>query len=322
MKYYTHIPAGILLYTLLVWLLNEPFSIAGILLTAGISVLPDLIDKMTGEHRGIGHTIIWFIPIVAAIFLYAPLGIALLSGFTAHILFDLLTKKGVPFLYPFSKTALVMPKKEKSRIITGSKQEKALCLVVILILMPVSYGVINGMPDLPNFFGDTNKTWNNTTNKTNKTGNNLLDTISKKATGDLRSNSSYPATKTVYIPQTSTKTNTTEGTNDLEGIEDLGNITDLNGDTNTEDNSTNNNNTIDFLFDDLSNNEQATTDGAESDIKVEEDSSAYIPEGYDPAVNPDADYDPNAEESNEDGSGGDFFFLIGSLLGVGLLAKV
>lgn len=165
MRFYTHIPAGLLLYTLLVWIFGQPYTLAGVLTVILFSVLPDLIDKVTGEHRGWGHSAIWLIPIAALVFLKPALGVACFSAFSMHVLLDSITKKGVPFLYPFSKTRLVMPKKEKSRIQTGSKQETALCVVIVLLLIPMTYCVLCGVP------GDLFASASNST-KLNKTGNN------------------------------------------------------------------------------------------------------------------------------------------------------
>lgn len=191
MRFYTHIAGGVLLFTLLVWIFNLPFSIAGLLFTGWISVLPDLVDRVIGEHRGWGHSVIWLIPIVFSFLINSTLGIAFLSGFMMHILFDIVTKKGVPFLYPFSATRLVMPKKEKSRIITGSKQEIALFIVVMLLFAPVAYGVVCGY-DLGSALGAA--AGNSVLNKTNKT-NGTLSNLVRYATGNLRSNSSYPQSR-------------------------------------------------------------------------------------------------------------------------------
>ena len=76
MRFYTHIPAGLLLYTILVWIFGQPYSLAGILIVVLFSVLPDLIDKVTGEHRGWGHSAIWLIPIVAFFFFNPAVGLA------------------------------------------------------------------------------------------------------------------------------------------------------------------------------------------------------------------------------------------------------
>jgi len=166
MRFYTHIPAGLLLYTILVWIFGQPYSLAGILIVVLFSVLPDLIDKVTGEHRGWGHSAIWLIPIVAFFFFNPAVGLACFSAFSMHVLLDAVTKKGVPFLYPFLKTRLVMPKKEKSRIQTGSKQETALCVVIVLLLIPLTYCVLFGVP------GDLFASASSNSTKLNKTGNN------------------------------------------------------------------------------------------------------------------------------------------------------
>lgn len=164
MRFYTHIPAGLLLYTILIWVFNQPYTLAGVLVVVLFSVLPDLIDKVTGEHRGWGHSVIWLIPIAVLFVVKIQLGLACFSAFSMHILLDSVTKTGVPFLYPFSKTRMVMPKKEKSRIQTGSKQETALCIVIVLLLVPLTYCVLFGVP------GDLFSAAANTTK--NKTGNN------------------------------------------------------------------------------------------------------------------------------------------------------
>jgi membrane-bound metal-dependent hydrolase YbcI (DUF457 family) len=166
MRFYTHIPAGLLLYTLLVWIFGQPYTLAGVLIVVLFSVLPDLIDKVTGEHRGWGHSAIWLIPIVAFFFFNPAVGLACFSAFSMHTLLDAVTKKGVPFLYPFSKTRLVMPKKEKSRIQTGSKQETALCVVIVLLLIPLTFCVLCGVP------GDLFASASSNSTKLNKTGNN------------------------------------------------------------------------------------------------------------------------------------------------------
>ena len=133
MKFYTHIAGGLLLYVFLVWMFNQPLNLVGIMAVCCVSVIPDILDRLVGEHRSWGHSAVLLIPIILSFLISIWFGLALFSGFMAHILFDIMTKKGVAFLYPFSKTRYVMPKKEKSRIITGSKQEKALFIVVILL---------------------------------------------------------------------------------------------------------------------------------------------------------------------------------------------
>lgn len=182
------------------------------------SVLPDLIDKVLGEHRGFGHSVIWLIPITISFLINIQLGLAFFSAFSMHILLDTVTKKGVPFLYPFSKTRLVMPKKEKSRIITGSKKEKALLIILILLLLPVSYGVLHGFPQLDPTL--------NLTNKTNKSNN--------TTSGDLRSlqsypNSTYTSGKTSTSPYNSVESALTKDLKDSSLTNNQTTISDDNG---------------------------------------------------------------------------------------------
>lgn len=315
MKFYTHITGGLLLYVFLVWIFNQPFSIGGILAVCCMSVIPDLLDRMVGEHRGWGHSAILIIPLILSFFIATWLGLALLCGFMAHILFDILTRKGVAFFYPFSNTRYVMPKKEKSRIITGSKQEKALFIVVVLLLIPVSYGVVHGFPDLAAALGASNHT-NNTTNKTNGT----LSNLAKTATSDLRSSESYPndsnsKSDTKYIPYTSIKNNTTEDDQSL--IDWLDDNPVINDNSSDNQNNTNNNSSLtDVLFDDMRANtdNMAAGEQQEQNMTMEDDSSSYVPENY-TGNNPDDDW--NSDDSNEDDSEDTgFFFLVGALVSI------
>lgn len=204
MRFYTHIAGGILLFVILVWIFSLPLSLIGLIVVSLVSVIPDLIDRVVGEYRGWGHSAILLIPIFFSFFLSFGFGISLFSGFIMHIIFDVITRKGVPFLFPFSPTRLVMPKREKSRIITGSKQEIALFIVVLLLLIPVAYAVVHGVDLGSSNTNKTNKTLNKTgkgtTNNTlNKTGNNtsssLLNYLKKLASSNLRSSSSYSPSK-------------------------------------------------------------------------------------------------------------------------------
>lgn len=326
MKFYTHIPAAILLYSVLVWIFNEPFTIAGILFTAWISVMPDLLDKITGKHRGLGHSIIWAIPIIFASIINLQAVIALLSGYTTHILFDTMTKKGVPFLYPFKKTAFVMPKKEKSRIITGSQQEKALCLVIIMLLVPVAYGVTQGFPSI-DLLGKTNKTGNNTTK--NKTGS-LYSKLSDYANKDWRNNNSYPS---YYKKTNSSSSSSSNNSNNAEQSfqdwlnentpEDITIVENNSNNNNNNQNNSNNNNGID-LFDDLSNQAAGEPQDKEYTINMtEDDTNQWIPSDY-TGTNPDAD-NWNDETENEDGddSSSVLFAILPILVSIGgLIGKL
>lgn len=328
MRNYTHIALGVLLYTLFVWIFDQPFSIAGILFTVWISVMPDLIEKAIGEHRSWGHSIIWLIPIIGSFFFNIQLGIAFMSGYLSHMMLDIITKKGVAFLYPFNKTRMVMPKKEKSRIQTGSKQEKALCLVIILILVPVAYGVVHGMPDYGVLAGGNNSTLNKITGN-----NSTIGDLIKKLTGNLKNNSTnvYSGYKSNYAPYSNTKTKTTDNTaikaNSTTKDDTRSLIDWLTNNPQSDDVSTNNTNTtnntnqttndllnaLDPLFDDLS----AAGKNTEQNITMVDDSADYVPNDYDPTNNPDADtYDNSGDDSGNDGSLFDYFFTIVPLIKV------
>lgn len=243
MRFYTHIPAGLLLYTLLVWIFGQPYTFAGVLTVVLFSVLPDLIDKVTGEHRGWGHSAIWLIPVVVLLFLKPALGIACFSAFSMHVLLDAVTKKGVPFLYPFSKTRLVMPKKEKSRIQTGSKQETALCVVIVLLLIPMTYCVLCGVP------GDLFASASNST-KLNKTGNNSTKGYYNPYT-NLRNSTGYSGYSKGSSGTTSGSGSLTKNLKTNTGTSQTSNST----------NSTSDNldqGLLNWLNQDLSNNNQTT----------------------------------------------------------------
>ncbi len=328
MRFFTHIAGGLLLYTVLVWLLNQPYTLAGIMFVTIGSLLPDLIDQATGKHRGWGHSIIWIIPTIFMFLWNTQIGLGFMTGFMMHILFDALTKKGVPFLYPFSKTRIVIPKKEKSRIQTGHKKEIALFIVVILILIPVSYGVLYGFPEIP---GVNGKNITNSTNKTNSTPKTLLSS-------DYRSPTSY-SNKT---PSTLSEKTATKNANENNGNSNSNNTLDEidldsqlqdwlndNTDTNNEDNNQtqgdeNQTNTIiDGLFGDLSFDNLPEGVQVETNMSMDEDTNGFFND--DQFTNSDeSDYYTYDDGVFEDNSYDDFFMGLVSTLfiaGSGLIGK-
>jgi inner membrane protein len=136
MRDYTHIAGAILLFVTFAYLTNFPNLLIGIFFAGWISVFPDIIDKLTGKHRGIGHSIFWLIPFAIVGFWNLPIAAALIIGFISHIFLDILTTHGCPILYPIRKTDFVCFS-EKRRIKTGTNQEKAAFLFMILLLIPV-----------------------------------------------------------------------------------------------------------------------------------------------------------------------------------------
>ena len=136
MRSYTHIAAAVLLFVTFAYLTNFTNLIIGIFFASWISVFPDILDKLSGRHRGIGHSIIWLIPF-ATIGLW-NLGIAaeVMIGFISHIFLDIMTTNGCPVLHPIWKTDFVCFGK-KIRIKTGTNQDKAVFVFILFLLIPV-----------------------------------------------------------------------------------------------------------------------------------------------------------------------------------------
>lgn len=329
MRFFTHVAGGLLLYTVLVWLLNQPYTLAGIMFVTIGSLLPDLIDQATGTHRGWGHSIIWIIPTIFMFIWNTQIGLAFMSGFLMHILFDAITKKGVPFLYPFSKTRIVMPKKEKSRIQTGHKKEIALFIVVVLILIPVSYGVLHGFPEIPGI----SKNNTNSTNNTNKTNSTPYSSLSS----DYRSPSSYSTNSTPYssTAKTATKTNSTSSSDNItdeidldaeleQWLDDVSETVQGN-DNQTQNNQNNNNNTIvDGLFGDLSFDNLPEGVQVETNMSMNEDTGGFFSDDSNSTSNNEDDYYTYDDDTFEDNSYDDFFMGLVStliLVGGGLIGK-
>lgn len=300
MRFYTHIPAGLLLYTILIWVFNQPYTLAGVLVVVLFSVLPDLIDKATGEHRGWGHSVIWLIPIAVLFVVKIQLGLACFSAFSMHILLDSVTKTGVPFLYPFSKTRMVMPKKEKSRIQTGSKQETALCIVIVLLLVPLTYCVLFGVP------GDLFSAA--AANKTNKTGNNstLLKNFGNGTSGygsgssgsgsSKHSDSSSPLSSLTKDLKSSGSSGSTYGTSKNSGS------------TNSTDNSL-----LDWLDQDLGSNSntsntQTTNNQTFNSNTDNSNSSSSNSDGYVSDASPITNYSAAAGDDEEQDSSSNSFY--------------
>ena len=135
MRSYTHIAGAILLYVTIAYLANFSNIITGIFFAGWISVFPDIIDKITGKHRGIGHSIIWLIPFAIIGLWNVGIAVAIMIGFVSHIFLDILTTNGCPVLYPMWKTDFVCFGK-KRRVKTGTNQDKAVFLVILFILIP------------------------------------------------------------------------------------------------------------------------------------------------------------------------------------------
>ncbi len=136
MKTYTHVMGGILFFLILAYLLNISNPFLGLFCAAWISVFPNIMDKLTGKHRGLGHSFLWLIP-MALVVIYSPLiAVALVIGFLSHLLLDSFTVYGAPALYPFKKSGFVCLNK-KRRFETGSNQDKAVFIFLLFLVVPI-----------------------------------------------------------------------------------------------------------------------------------------------------------------------------------------
>lgn len=173
MREYTHITGAILLFLTFAYLTNYNNLIIGIFIAGWISVFPDIIDKLTGKHRGIGHSILWLIPFALLGIFNLTIAIAMIIGFISHILLDLMTIHGCPVLYPIIKTDFVCFNRRK-RIKTGTYQEKAAFVFLLFLLIPVLFFITN-IGSLGGHSADQNVVFASNIDTTNSSKNN--DTI-------------------------------------------------------------------------------------------------------------------------------------------------
>lgn len=141
MRSYTHITGAVLLFVTFAYEADLNNLWVGIIFAGWISVFPDIVDRLTGTHRGYGHSIFWIIPCLFIGFWNITIAAALVTGLISHIILDILTTKGSPILYPLWNTNFVVLN-EKRRINTGTNQEKAVFLVLIFLLIPVLFFTI------------------------------------------------------------------------------------------------------------------------------------------------------------------------------------
>ncbi len=135
MKFYTHIAGAILFFLILAHLLHIQYILIGIFFASWISVFPDVLDKLIGNHRGLGHSIIWIVPFSIVGFFNFTIAAAMMIGFLSHLLLDIFTVHGSPLLYPIKKTKFVALSKRR-RIRTGTNQDKAVFIFLLFLMMP------------------------------------------------------------------------------------------------------------------------------------------------------------------------------------------
>ena len=135
MRWYTHVVGALLLYLILAFLFNLDITLISIFFAGWISIFPDIMDWLSGKHRGIGHSIFWVVPFILIGFLDSGIAFALIVGISSHIFLDIFTKHGSPMLYPLIKTSFVSLN-IRNRIKTNTNREKAVFIFFILLLIP------------------------------------------------------------------------------------------------------------------------------------------------------------------------------------------
>ena len=135
MREYTHVAGALLLYVSLAFLINLNVTIIGIFFAGWISLFPDIMDRLFGKHRGIGHSIFWVLPFILIAILNYGIAFALIIGFTSHIFLDIFTTHGSPFLKPLIKTSFVSLSM-RNRIKTNTNKDKAVFIFILLLLIP------------------------------------------------------------------------------------------------------------------------------------------------------------------------------------------
>lgn len=141
MMFLTHIVVGLCAGLLFIEKANpiQPILVLALVLLG--TVLPDIdapnskAKKRLGilgilvKHRGIFHSLL--IPTILGLILFDQLGlvygVAFVLGYVVHLLCDVMTKSGIAFLYPFSKTKI------KGNIRVGSFLDKTILFVFVII---------------------------------------------------------------------------------------------------------------------------------------------------------------------------------------------
>ena len=94
MKWVTHLISSLIFAVFLLKFI--PISIGGFVLLFVASILPDLIDAQTGNHRGfITHN--FLVPLAAFPLVFNPFLAGFVIGYGHHLLIDMTTKQGVYF---------------------------------------------------------------------------------------------------------------------------------------------------------------------------------------------------------------------------------
>lgn len=163
MRFYNHITCAVLFFLVFAYLTDISNPLLGVFFAAWISLYPDLLDKLLGKHRNMGHSILWLIPFSLVVVLNPLVAAALIVGFLSHIFMDIFTVHGCPLLYPFRETGFVCLSRRR-RVKTGTNQDKAIFIFLIFLIIPLFLLNINMLPVMdPNLAYASNTSTPNTT---------------------------------------------------------------------------------------------------------------------------------------------------------------
>ena len=127
---------ALIFYLTLNYLLNQVLTFTGIFLAAWMGLFPDIVDRLTNKHRGLGHSLLWLIPLTFTSIIHIQFSLALIIGFLSHLILDVFTTYGCPLLYPLRKFDFACLKR-KNRIQTGTNTEKSVFIFLIFLLIPM-----------------------------------------------------------------------------------------------------------------------------------------------------------------------------------------
>lgn len=144
MMYYTHLTFGLLASIIYLYFFNVDNLLVFVLITIFFSIFPDIDEsrskigrknkifsipiKFVFGHRDIFHTI--YVPLILFTILFnlsKSTGIAMLLGYSSHLLMDALTRRGIKPLSPLLGTRIY------GFVKTNSIFEKLFFLLILMI---------------------------------------------------------------------------------------------------------------------------------------------------------------------------------------------
>lgn len=97
------------------------------------------LDKRFG-HRTITHSLAVYIPLIGLVAIIQKLcnsdsyTLVFAFAYFSHLLFDMLTKQGVPLFYPFKRNPCVIPGNPEMRLRSSDLKTEAACFAIFILL--------------------------------------------------------------------------------------------------------------------------------------------------------------------------------------------